>query len=479
MAFTAKRSTGAIESTKELAGFPAVLDRLRRRPHARRRLLLLSIVALVVTGVAFNTFRPAGACAVIVCGEVVAVVEDRAEFRAQVDALLAQLEAQYGQRVWISGEMEYGRVPPGFEPVPAVAAVSNELLAKLPLVTMGWIVRVEGHAVAACKTEDEARAAVDLVMEKYKAQLTRRAGVEILSCSFRESVEFVAGEVSLGDLKKPEDVAVLLERGTDKVVTHTVVKNETLWSIAARASMTVADLRLANPNVKGDLIRVGDQLSLVVPNPYLSLVSAERYVYSQAVSFETQVRPDPERWPWERIVVQQGKRGEKEITVEIERHNGQEVARRVISEVLRSSPVTQIVIQGTMQIPSRGTGRLVWPVVGNITSHFGRRGTTTHTGIDIAAPLGTPVLAADSGTVTVSQSSLGGYGQTIMIDHGGGALITVYAHLSRRLVRVGDIVEKGQVIGNVGSTGRSTGPHLHFEVRVNGTPVNPLQFYSA
>lgn len=423
--------------------------------------------------------RPAGARAVIVAGEVVAVVDDRAEFLSQIDALLAQLEIEYGQRVWVSGEMEFGRVPTGAEPQPAEGVANRELLSKLPLVTSGCVIRVDGQDVAACRTEDEARSAVEMVLEGYKAGLTRKSGVEILSCRFLETVEFVPGDVSLALLKTSEDAAALLERGTDKVVVHTVVKNETLWGIASKASMTVADLRLANPSVKGDLIRVGDSLSMVVPNPYLSLVSAERYVYTQAIAFQTQVRSDPERWPWERIVTQAGKRGEKQLTVEIERHNGQEVARKVISEVPLSSPVTQVVVQGTMQIPNRGTGRLAWPVVGRITSGFGMRRGAMHTGIDIAAPIGTPVIAADTGTVTLSQSSMGGYGQTIMIDHGGGSLVTLYGHLSKRLVKVGDVVEKGQVIGNVGSTGRSTGPHLHFEVRLNGKVVNPVQFYSS
>ncbi len=413
----------------------------------------------------------------MVRGEILAVVEDKASFQAQIDTLLASLEAEYGQKVWISNDLEYGKVPPGTEPVPLEAGDRDELIAKLPLVTGGYTVRVDGQDVAACKTEEEAQRAVSLVMEHHQSRLTSKKGVELLKVSFRENIEFVAGEIALGLLKSPEEVAVLLERGTDQTVTHTVAKNETLWAIASKASMSIAELRLANPQVKGDLIRVGDTLSLVVPHPYLNLVSTERYVYIQTIAFQTQVKSDPDRWPWERIISQQGKRGETQVTVEIDRQNNEEIARRVISEVPLSSPVTQIVIQGTMVMPNRGTGRLAWPVVGRITSPFGRRGSTMHSGVDIAAPLGTPIIAADSGTVTVSQSSLGGYGQTIMIDHGGGSLVTLYAHMSKRLVSVGEVVEKGQVIGHVGSTGRSTGPHLHFEVHLNGTPVNPMQFY--
>ena len=160
----------------------------------------------------------------------------------------------------------------------------------------------------------------------------------------------------------------------------------------------------------------------------------------------------------------------------IDRLNGTEVSRQLVSETLLSEPVVQIVTQGTKVVPNRGTGRLIWPVVGRITSPFGMRGREMHTGIDIGAPRGTPIKAADTGTV-IAASYMGGYGNCIMIDHGGGSLITLYAHMSQRAASVGDVVSQGQVIGYVGSTGRSTGNHLHFETRLNGKPINPIQYY--
>jgi murein DD-endopeptidase MepM/ murein hydrolase activator NlpD len=133
-------------------------------------------------------------------------------------------------------------------------------------------------------------------------------------------------------------------------------------------------------------------------------------------------------------------------------------------------------VAGT-QTPSNAPGSLSWPVSGTITSPFGWRSNPFggapdfHPGLDIAAPTGTTVTATAGGQVILAQW-YGGYGNFILIDHGGG-LSSGYGHLSAIYVSVGQTITRGQAIGAVGSTGRSTGPHLHFEVRLNGKPVDP------
>jgi murein DD-endopeptidase MepM/ murein hydrolase activator NlpD len=117
---------------------------------------------------------------------------------------------------------------------------------------------------------------------------------------------------------------------------------------------------------------------------------------------------------------------------------------------------------------------LIWPVSGPVVSPFGMRWGRMHEGIDIAAGSGTPIAAAASGTV-ISAGWLGGYGNLVVIDHGGG-LATAYAHLSGYAVGSGQSVSQGQVVGYVGCTGHCFGPHLHFEVRVNGAAVDPLGY---
>jgi murein DD-endopeptidase MepM/ murein hydrolase activator NlpD len=123
------------------------------------------------------------------------------------------------------------------------------------------------------------------------------------------------------------------------------------------------------------------------------------------------------------------------------------------------------------------TGKFLWPTNGKTSSKFGLRTSKStgnsrmHNGLDLYAPLGTPVIAADSGQVIKAEYD-GGYGYSILIYHGGG-VATFYAHLSGFNVGTGQYVERGQIIGYVGSTGYSTGNHLHFEVRIDGQPQNP------
>ncbi|MGB3495463.1 MAG: peptidoglycan DD-metalloendopeptidase family protein [Elainellaceae cyanobacterium] len=128
----------------------------------------------------------------------------------------------------------------------------------------------------------------------------------------------------------------------------------------------------------------------------------------------------------------------------------------------------------------RGTGRFIFPTSGAITSRFGNRVHPIlgyrrfHSGIDFGASYGTIIRAADSGQV-IFAGWYGGYGRAVIVNHGGG-ITTLYAHSSRLLVSEGATVEQGQAIAAVGSSGLSTGPHLHFEVRRNGSPINPLDY---
>lgn len=121
---------------------------------------------------------------------------------------------------------------------------------------------------------------------------------------------------------------------------------------------------------------------------------------------------------------------------------------------------------------------ILWPIKGRLTSGFGMRGKRMHEGIDLAAPKGTAIRAAAEGKVVYSGAGMKGYGKVVVVKH-ADEFSTVYAHNSSLLVKMGEKVQKGQVIARVGSTGWATGPHLHFEVRRRGVPEDPLVYLPA
>jgi murein DD-endopeptidase MepM/ murein hydrolase activator NlpD len=148
-----------------------------------------------------------------------------------------------------------------------------------------------------------------------------------------------------------------------------------------------------------------------------------------------------------------------------------------LSELIRQRQAAGRASRSAPAIDSGGRvsgAGLIWPCGGRVTSEYGYRWGRMHAGIDIGAPTGTPIRAAKAGVV-IKAGSMSGYGNTVVIDHGGG-FTTLYAHQSRIAARSGQSVRQGELIGYVGSTGQSTGPHLHFETRVNGNPQNPRRY---
>jgi murein DD-endopeptidase MepM/ murein hydrolase activator NlpD len=163
------------------------------------------------------------------------------------------------------------------------------------------------------------------------------------------------------------------------------------------------------------------------------------------------------------------------LTAAISQHDAAEAALEAESQRIAA------LAQAAADTPALGDGTFIRPVPGPIVSGFGNRtdpvtgATAFHSGIDIGAPCGTPIKAAGTGSVLTAGFNSGGYGNMTLLSHGNG-LSTLYGHQSSIIVSAGQSVTQGEVIGYVGSTGKSTGCHLHFEVRVGGNPVNPLGY---
>jgi murein DD-endopeptidase MepM/ murein hydrolase activator NlpD len=141
----------------------------------------------------------------------------------------------------------------------------------------------------------------------------------------------------------------------------------------------------------------------------------------------------------------------------------------IITPVERQPPVANV-----PELPDASLDGFIWPVTGTINSSFGPRGVSSHDGIDIGAPEGTPIHAIERGEVIYSDE-LRGYGNIVIVRHAGG-FVSVYAHNQANLVSLGQTVSRGDIIARVGTTGRVTGPHLHFEIRKNNLAQDPLRY---
>lgn len=207
-------------------------------------------------------------------------------------------------------------------------------------------------------------------------------------------------------------------------------------------------------------------------------VSAVRAVtYTEEIPYETVTRENDQLDQDIRQTVQEGKTGEAVVTAEIQTVDGQEQRRTILERTVLSDATSEIIEIGTKNA-GIGTGDLAVPVNNyTFTSGFKWRWGRLHGGVDLAVPEGTPVYAADHGKVIVADDSGygGGYGHYIILDHQNG-LKTLYAHNTELLVSVGDIVRQGDKIALSGNTGNTTGPHVHFEVRVNDEQIDPQRF---
>jgi murein DD-endopeptidase MepM/ murein hydrolase activator NlpD len=397
-----------------------------------------------------------------------------------LDEMLITLQdeasAFYGRPVMPVEEISVEQVHRPFEEENG-EKVFSQLRHLLSYKVESRMITVNGKEILPVASEEDVEKVLELVAVAY---LPTNSNVSLEAVELGENLSSEIHYAYAEDIFDVETVAAILLRGTDRKEIYLVSRGDCLSTIARDYNLSVADLKDANPQINGDLIRVGDEISLIVPDPIVNVITVERMVVEEKIPFATQYINDSNMWRMQTKVVTPGVFGTREVTFQITRENGVEIDRKKAMETVTKEPEVQITARGTSDVPSRGTGTFQWPVAGGgrITSGYGWRSGGFHGAVDIAAPTGTSVLAADSGVVVFSGSD-GAYGLSIVIYH--GHYYTRYAHNSQNLVSNGQAVNKGQVIARVGSTGRSTGPHLHFEIRtgsMHGPTLNPLNFFS-
>lgn len=333
---------------------------------------------------------------------------------------------------------------------------------------------VDGKKIGAVQDRKTAEQTLKDVADKY----TKTGdNIEVEKVSFLEKVEINPCSTDLQDLHSEKEMVDLLCTSGEKDTVHKIVAGDTLHSIAKKYDVTEDQLLADNKNINSKKLDVGSSIVVKQQAPVLTYEVVEKVTYDKVVKHEVEEQKSGDIYEGVKETKQAGSDGLSEITARVTMQNGKKVKEENLVTTVKTEPVKEVVLVGTKERPPTvGSGKYAWPLKGGFhqSSGFGYRWGRAHQGIDLACSVGTSVYAADGGTVTRAGYS-GAYGNLVVIDHQNGQE-TRYAHNSKLLVKVGDKVYQGQEIAKSGSTGRSTGPHLHFEIRFNGEPRNPLNY---
>lgn len=407
-------------------------------------------------------------------GQVVGYLDNQKELTRAVTELTSDQQKKSGDLAirFLDEEVELLAVTDA--PEDAEMLSENELKQLLSsqqlLVADAWSIRINGKDVVYAATEAEANSILDGVKREYQT-----AGSKLVSATFKESVEVVSASAPLDGILKQEEAIHLITLGNKEPKVYTVQGGDTVWDIALENKMTTDQLIAANPGFDAEKLTIGQQLNLFEIKPYVTVRITEELTATEKIPFETIYENSSALYKGEVKVKKPGVAGSKEVVSRQVLENGVLVSSEEVSSKVVSEPQAQVSSKGTKSLATFvGTGSFVRPVGGSISSGFGSRGGGRHTGIDIPRPKGTPISVVDDGVITYTGTYYA-YGKLIKVSHGNG-VETWYAHCDSITVSVGDVVDKGETIGTVGITGRATGYHLHFEVRKNGTPQNPVHY---
>ena len=341
----------------------------------------------------------------------------------------------------------------------------------LGVVDYAYVLYVDGEKVVATTRSG----ALEDLLEQLKLGYET---ADTVNAYFVEEVDIRQEYVESSYVMNLGYIAEILNETKEGEVTYTVTSGDSYYSIAEKYDLNVEALMKLNPGYDPKILRVGDVLTISNAVPYLTVVNVERQRYVQDVPYQVEYTDDASMYQGEYKVTSPGVYGKADMTANVTYINGEETEREVVASVTLSQPVTEQQLRGTKERPTwYPTGSFSWPCTGILTSRFGYRsllGSTYHSGIDIGNSYGTSIYASDGGTVTYS-GWMSGYGYLIIIDHGNGYQ-TYYGHNSSLVASLGQKVHKGLLIARMGSTGRSTGNHCHFGIKLNGTFLNPLNY---
>ena len=459
------RAAGSAVTEKACAACAAAKSAVARHPVSP--LLYLALAGLLAGVVVFNSVY-IKAYAVHVDGVEVGLVADTAELEEAVSHVESRVASVLGTSYDYEAEVTYTPVYSTADDLSDTQDIEEYLFDAAGAVMDGYVLTVGGQEIGVAASEEDLQELLDKVAAPYLTDNTVDYG-------FVEEVSVTTRQMSSDTQFDLDSIYAALTANSIEEAVYVVEKGDTFSRIAKSLDMSVSALSDLNPDVVIDKIWIGQELVIQQSVPFLSVYTMDQETYEQPIESPIEYTETDSMYVGETKVTQEGADGLALVTADVRYVNGYEAERTITSSTTLEEATTTYMLKGTKAKPKTASkGTYKWPVSGKITSRYGNRHGEFHTGLDIAVPYGTAIKAADGGTVTYAGTK-GNYGKLVIITHDNGAQ-TYYAHNSSLVVSVGDKVYQGQTIAKAGSTGRSTGNHCHFEIRIGGKTVNPLNY---
>ncbi len=408
-------------------------------------------------------------------GRTLGIVKQQQDVLAILDMVSEELSQEYGSNIVIDPETDITFTPVlkfGKE-IDDPDDVLRRFTYMGDIQAQAYAINVNGERMATVESEKIAQEVLDSILAMFT---DGKDSKKYESVGFAEDIKIEAYNTTLANVSSKSAAIKKLKSGGQQKKTYEVVAGDTLYGICNKLGVSLSELKAMNPRIKDTMVlHVGDKFVTQQEVPLLTVETVEIATFAESIDYDTEYKESSSYYKGETVVTRAGEKGKAKVTARLTKQNGKTVKREDLSVKTIKEPVSKVVVKGTKAVPpKKGTGRFVRPVSVGVYRGYGPRWGRWHYGLDYAAPTGTTIRAADGGTVTKAGWS-GAYGYRIVIDHGGG-FKTLYAHCSSISVSVGQQVYQGQKIGAVGSTGRSTGAHCHFEIFKNGSNVNPASY---
>lgn len=432
-----------------------------------------ALSAVSVIAVLFCTNYYALALKVSVGGKSLGYVQSEDDFASVVTKVEDNLGDSIGENYVMKTTPEYSFAIVNKEKLSSDEIYSGVFEAVCEEIGEHYGLFVDGTLVAATENKKE----ITTVLDELKAP--HQTGAENESVEFVANVEIKKGIFAPSYFIGQDGLRKKFSSSTNPKY-YVIQEDDYLSDIVKATGLSKSQIYALNPGLDERRLVPGRKLNISSPDVYLGIKIVKTITYEESIAYQTIQIKDNSLYKTQTKVKKAGKTGAKDVTAEITYVDGVQVSKKIISETVTREPVTRELYVGTKALPTSssplaGTGTFIRPISGGYTScaYGGYRG---HVGVDLTSSgaYGKPVYATASGTVIAAGWS-GGYGKCVKISHSNG-YTSWYAHMSSIDVSVGQTVYQGQQVGRIGSTGNSTGPHLHFELRVNGTPVNPMRY---